>query len=87
VAQKKKINGDGAVTQEDLALLGGQLTTQLNEFKHDVNSGFSKLNKRVDRVESGMKEILQVVKSIDVQLKEHKTLPARVARLERSVFR
>jgi archaellum component FlaC len=42
---------------------------------------------RLERLEHGQEAILKVVQSIDEQLHEHKDLPARVARLERTVFR
>lgn len=45
------------------------------------------IKKDVVSLKNGQSAILEVVKSIDQQLKTHKDLPTRVARLERAVFR
>lgn len=45
------------------------------------------IKKDVTSLKKGQGAILEVVKSIDRQLKTHKDLPVRVARLERAVFR
>ena len=57
-----------------------------------VDKRFEEVDKRFDRIEATMAtkdqlaNVLEIVKSIDQQLKEHKTHPDRIKRLERSVF-
>jgi ubiquinone biosynthesis protein UbiJ len=63
----------------DIAQIKGDVTG----LKDDVG----KLGKRLDRLESGQAAILKVAESIDEQLKEFRTHPTRIERLERSVFR
>ncbi|MDP3997869.1 MAG: hypothetical protein Q8P73_05215 [bacterium] len=83
-------NGNSPVTQVDLSLWGGRLQEQiigLDQRMDGLDKRMDGLDQRMDSLERGQATILQVVQSIDQQLREHKDLPARVARLERSVFR
>jgi hypothetical protein len=53
---------------------------RLIKVESDVRTGFAKTERKLNGV-------LKIITSIEEMLKEHKTLPAKVARLERSVFR
>jgi peptidoglycan hydrolase CwlO-like protein len=60
-----------------------RVEADIAELKGDVKS----LKADVQSLKSGQAAILNVVEGIDAQLKEHRTHPARIKRLERSVFR
>jgi hypothetical protein len=89
----KKKNGTAVATQHDLSLLAGEMTRRFDEVDsrfEDIESRFTKIDSRFDNIEKrlgglerGQSAILEVVTSIDVQLRELKTLPDRVRRLER----
>lgn len=84
------MNGDEPATQHDLSLLSSQMTTRLDrlEGKFDkLGMGQKELKEDVTSLKRSQEAILNVVQSIDTQLREHKTHPARIRRLERSVFR
>lgn len=52
-----------------------------------IHQRFGSLDDRIGRLERGQAAILSVVQGIDEQLKEFRTHPARIERLEHSVFR
>lgn len=60
-----------------------RVEANIAELKSDVNG----VKADVQSLKSGQAAILSVVQGIDQQLKEHRRLPERVERLERSVFR
>lgn len=89
MVKKQKVNGNAPATQDDLALLGGQLTTRIDGVERHLGKIDNRLNKiddRLNKIESDQKDILKTVRSIDEQFKEFKTHPTRISRLERSVF-
>ena len=51
-----------------------------------VDERFDTLEKNQERLERGMKAILEVVQENNILLKEFRTHPDRIARLERSAF-
>lgn len=86
MAQKRKINGNKLATQEDLALLGGQLTSRIDSAEGQLKDLSSKVNAGFAKMERKMNGILKIITSIEDLLKEHKTHPARIARIERTLF-
>ena len=72
MARSKKRNGNTVATQHDLSLLAGEMVRR-----------FDTVEERLGSLERGQAAILNVVTSIDQQLRELKTLPDRVRRLER----
>ena len=73
-------NGDTPATHADLALLAGEMALRFD----GVNSELKEIRGDIARLQRGQEAILNVVTSIDEQLRELKSLPARVERLERS---
>ncbi|MFH1353812.1 MAG: hypothetical protein ABIH36_00825 [bacterium] len=59
------------------------IRSDISEMKDDINV----MKDDIIGLKKSQSAILGVVKSIDQQLKPHRDLPARVARLERAVFR
>ena len=73
-------NGDTPATHADLALLAGEMALRFD----GVHSEVWEIRGDIARLQRGQEAILKIVSSIDVQLRELKTLPARVERLEHS---
>lgn len=74
---------DLQVDVSDLQADVKELRSDVKEIRDDV----SELKQGQKRLEGGMQAILKVVELTGDQLREHRDLPERVARLERSVFR
>ncbi|HLD09434.1 MAG TPA: hypothetical protein VJB68_05255 [Methylophilaceae bacterium] len=76
-------------TKSDLDHLSTELRGEIRDLRTEIEG----VDQRVINVENTMAtkdqvaNVLEIVKSIDEQLKEHKTHPDRIKRLERSVFR
>jgi archaellum component FlaC len=82
----KKKNGDTPATQHDLSVLAGEMSMRFDRVDERMDSFEIRMDKseqRMDRLEKGLAAILEVLSSIDIQLRELKTLPDRVRRLER----
>ncbi|HLD25976.1 MAG TPA: hypothetical protein VJC05_02970 [Candidatus Andersenbacteria bacterium] len=83
--------GDVRQAQEELAMIVAKsfanVVTKEDAKQFATKDDLKKLAKKVDGLQSSQLAILSVVQSIDQQLREHKTHPDRIARLERSVFR
>lgn len=60
---------------------------ELQKGQKKLQKGQEDLQKEVGSLKRGQQAILTVVESIDEQLKHHRNLPERVARLERTAFR
>ena len=76
--------GDVRAAVNELAqATNNAITTELKPIRSDI----AELKAGQGRLERSQQAILDVVQSIDQQLREHKTHPDRIARLERSVFR
>ena len=77
----------------ELARIVATTTAHKEDIQHleERMDGFEQrmdtFEQRMERFESSQAAILDVVRSIDRQLQTHKTLPPRVERLERTVFR
>lgn len=100
---KKKINGDGPATQNDLALLGGQLTERIDDVSQRLDGVTERLDgvterldvvtERLDGIEQKMatkddiQRMLTIVESIDDHFKAYKDLPEKVEKLELDVFK
>lgn len=80
-------------TRDDLAAVAGRidrLDGRMDGFDgrmDGLDERMGGFDERLGRLERGQSDILKVMQAIDEQLKEHRTHPARIARLERSVFR
>ena len=53
----------------------------------DLKDDMVEVKGEIQSLKSGQAAILRVVQGIDKQLKEHRTHPQRITRLERAVFR
>ncbi len=88
---KPATKGDIRKAQEELALMLANSFDRVatkDELKNlATKDELKNLATDVHQVRRSQEAILDVVRSIDEQLKEHNTHPARIARLERSVFR
>lgn len=87
MTKRKAKNGDAPVTQKDQSLLAGEMSRRFDT----VDARFDAVDNRLDAMQAdltslrnGQEAILGVMTSIDLQLRELKTLPVRVERLERS---
>lgn len=80
-------NGAAPVTHAELSSLAGEMTTRFNfmdvQFQ-EVRDELQEVRNDLGGLQRGLESVLNVVTSIDEQLRELKTLPARVERLERS---
>lgn len=68
----------------------GELHSSVKEIQKGqtkLQRGQEELQKEVGSLKQGQQALLTVVQSIDEQLKHHRNLPERVARLERATFR
>jgi hypothetical protein len=96
----RKVSGPSdqqPATKSDLDHLGTELRGEISDLRTEVEGVDQRLivvEKKVDSLEKGQRKlqrgvdgILKIVTSIEEQLQEHKALPAKVSRLERSVFR
>ena len=75
-------------TKDDLKALATKEDLKDFATKNDLKQIRKEIATKEDlaRLEGSQAAILDVVKSIDHQLKEHSTHPTRLARLERSIF-
>lgn len=81
-------------TKEDIEELAGITNRSLERELQPVHGHLAELGEQITdlqagqkRLESGIQAILKHIESTDETLREHKTHPERIARLERSVFR
>lgn len=77
-------------TKEDLKQFATKEDLKQFATKDDltrVEGKVDRLEQKVDRLERGVKALLDSSKENTLLLKEMRTLPARVTRLERTVFR
>ena len=72
--------------REDIRELRSEVH-ELHQGQDRLEKGQEELRSDVKSLQRGQEAILNVVQSIDEQLKHHLDLPDRVARLERSAFR
>ena len=82
-------NEDSPATQSDLSTVAGEMTRRFDDVERRFTSSelrFDRLDERLDGLESQIGNVLKIVESIDATLRDMKTVPARVDRLERSVF-
>lgn len=92
---KKKLNGDQPATHHDLSLYAGETSRRFDGVekrldrieknmatKKDLERFATK--KDLESVKDTVQRVLQIVESLDGNLSD---IPARVTRLERSVFR
>ena len=87
-----KADVDKAVEELAIATQKGfsHVDEQLADIRNDISGikdDISDMKGDISGLKNSQSAILDVVKSIDHQLKTHKNLPARVDRLERAVFR
>ena len=89
---------EGAITRKDLDEAIEELAimtntaiensvTPLRESIGELQTDVSELKSDVKELRGGMQAILKTVQGIDEQLREHRDVPERVARLERTAFR
>ena len=74
-------------TNTDLALLAGEMALRFDGVYSElraIRSDMQELRTDISSLQRGQEAILKIVSSIDMQLRELKTLPARVEHLERS---
>lgn len=84
---------DLSVLAGEVSLRFDSVDERMDRFEHRMDKFEQRMDKlevrmekfeiRMDRLEKGLSAILDVLTSIDVQLRELKTLPDRVRRLER----
>jgi hypothetical protein len=80
-------NGDTPVTEADFALLAGEIARRFDDVIGELQSVYVKMREMhsdIARLQRGMESVLNVVTSIDEHLRELKTLPVRVERLEKA---
>lgn len=85
--ERPATKGDVQKSQEELA---GMMANSFQNGTDDIKALDQRIDtfdQRMERFESSQAAILNVVQSIDRQLQDYKTLPQRVQRLERTVFR
>ena len=81
------LNGNTPATQEDLSHLAGEMTRRFDENEYRFNALEQRFDNLEKRLDSQFSNVFKLLESIDESLRELKTLPQRVDRLERSVFR
>lgn len=93
--KRENINGDSPATQSDLSSLAGEMTRRFDEVyeqmatKGDIarlERGQENMKDDIARLERGQQAMLAVLESIDAHFEDHRNVPERVARLERSEF-
>lgn len=93
---RKKENGDNPATQHDLAILAGEMTRRFDVIEQGqvsmtadiarLEQGQASMTADIARLDRGQQAMLGVLQSIDEHFRDHRNLPERVARLERSEF-
>lgn len=76
-----------AVTKKMLDEAVEEIAVVTHNAMGEIRNEMNEMNDKFKHFESSQAAILDVVRSINEQLREHKNLPARVERLERAVFR
>ena len=78
---------DKPATKRDVERAVDELAQATNNAFEQTYARMDRHEAKTDRLENGMKAILAVVQENNQLLKELRTLPERVSRLERATFR